>query len=67
MTTTPAPPISDPDPSALACPGSLIGPCSGCQRPTHKYGSGGSPLCQWCMAPVMEKWGPGVRFVSTRS
>ncbi|OUC79117.1 hypothetical protein CA983_43485 [Streptomyces swartbergensis] len=37
------------------------------QRKTHKYGRGGCPLCQWCMAPAMEKWGPGVRYISTRA
>lgn len=37
------------------------------QRKTHKYGSGGSPLCQRCMAPVMEQWGPTVRYISTRA
>ncbi|MET9913404.1 hypothetical protein ABZZ74_42725 [Streptomyces sp. NPDC006476] len=64
--TTPPPPISEPDPSALVCPGDKVGPCATCQRKTHKYGSGGSPLCQWCAAPVLEKWRPGVRHTSTR-
>jgi len=64
--TTPPPPISEPDPSALVCPGDKVGPCAICQRKTHKYGSGGSPLCQWCMAPVQQQWGPGVRHTSTR-
>lgn len=59
------PPLTVPDPSAATAAG-LVGPCSGCQRPTHRYGHGGSPLCQWCAAPVMEHWGPAVRFVSTR-
>lgn len=54
-TVTPAPPVTDPDPSALTCPGSAVGPCTTCQRQTHRYGSGGSPLCQWCMAPVQNK------------
>ncbi|MFE2218509.1 hypothetical protein ACFW93_42180 [Streptomyces canus] len=36
------------------------------QRKTDRYGSGGSPLCQWCMSPVQEKWGAGVRYSSTR-
>ncbi|MEU9405495.1 hypothetical protein AB0E08_07310 [Streptomyces sp. NPDC048281] len=66
MTATPVPPISEPDPSALICPGDRVGLCAGCQRRTHRYGSGGSSLCQWCMDPVQERWGPGVRFVSTR-
>ncbi|CAL9668162.1 hypothetical protein SUDANB2_07270 (plasmid) [Streptomyces sp. enrichment culture] len=65
--TTPAPPVTEPDPSVLTCPGDLIGPCATCQRKTHKYGRGGSPLCTWCMEPVQQKWGPGVRYVSTRS
>jgi hypothetical protein len=63
--TTP-PPLSEPDPSALICPDDRVGHCAGCQRKTHRYGSGGSPLCQWCMQPVRAGWGPSVRFVSTR-
>ncbi|MFF0097663.1 hypothetical protein ACFYSF_48420 [Streptomyces canus] len=63
--TTP-PPLSEPDPSALICPGDRVGHCAGCQRKTHRYGSGGSPLCQWCMQPVKANWGPSVRFASTR-
>ncbi|MCT9009142.1 DUF6233 domain-containing protein [Streptomyces rhizosphaerihabitans] len=35
-----------PDPSTSTCPGSIVGPCSGCQRRTHKYGNDGLPLCQ---------------------
>ncbi|MET9078607.1 hypothetical protein ABZX95_42275 [Streptomyces sp. NPDC004232] len=65
--TTPVPPVAEPDPSALVCPGNLVGPCATCQRKTHKYGHGGAPLCQWCAAPVMEGWGRHVRFTSTRS
>jgi hypothetical protein len=38
--TTPVPPITEPDPSALTCPGDRVGLCAGCQRKTHKYGSG---------------------------
>ncbi|MGY6026853.1 hypothetical protein [Streptomyces spinosirectus] len=64
--TAPPPPNTEPDPSALVCPGDKIGPCAICQRKTHKYGTGGIPLCQWCLAPVQELWGPMVRFVSTR-
>ncbi|PWI06338.1 hypothetical protein DIZ27_33805 [Streptomyces sp. NWU339] len=30
-----------------------------CRRRTHRYGRGGSPLCQWCTAPVQKKWGAG--------
>ncbi|MFJ6393961.1 hypothetical protein ACIQJT_41020 [Streptomyces sp. NPDC091972] len=63
--TTP-PPITEPDPSALICPGDKIGPCAACQRKTHKYGSGGIPLCQWCMEAAKTAWGSTVRFVSTR-
>jgi hypothetical protein len=62
MTTTP-PPITEPDPSALVCPGDKVAIC---QRKTHKYGSGGVPLCQWCMAPVQQQWGTNVRVISTR-
>jgi hypothetical protein len=42
--TSPPPPITEPDPSALICPGDKVGPCTGCQRKTHRYGLGGSPL-----------------------
>ncbi|MDC0772475.1 hypothetical protein [Streptomyces sp. HD] len=66
MTTSP-PPVSEPDPSALSCPGDQVGLCSGCQRKTHRYGSGGSPLYSWCMKPVAENWGPQVSYVSTRT
>lgn len=66
MTTLPPPPITEPDPSALTCRGDHVGLCAGCQRKTHRYGSGGAPLCQWCAGPVMEKWGPSVRYTSTR-
>ncbi|GGW77866.1 hypothetical protein [Streptomyces galilaeus] len=44
MTSTPPPPVNEPDPSALVCLGSQVGPCAKCQRKTHKYGRGGSPL-----------------------
>ena len=67
MASTPPPPISEPDPSASSTSSSYVGPCSGCQRLTHKYGSGGLPLCQWCLAPVQDSWGPAVRFISTRA
>ncbi|MFI9772715.1 DUF6233 domain-containing protein [Streptomyces sp. NPDC052415] len=43
-TPTPPPPISEPDPSALTCPGDRVGLCAACQRKTHRYGTGGSPL-----------------------
>ncbi|MDH6546057.1 hypothetical protein [Streptomyces sp. SAI-041] len=60
------PPITEPDPAALICPGDKVGPCAVCQRKIHNYRSGGSPLCQRCIAPVQEKWGPGVRHTSAR-
>ncbi|WP_284049096.1 hypothetical protein [Streptomyces sp. YS415] len=41
--------------------------CAACQRKTHRYGTGGSPLCQWCMALVQEKWGTTVRYNNTRT
>jgi predicted Fe-S protein YdhL (DUF1289 family) len=63
---TPTPPVTEPDPSVLVCSGDKIGPCAGCKRKTHRYGAGGSPLCQWCMALAQEKWGPGVRYNNTR-
>jgi predicted amidophosphoribosyltransferase len=65
--TTPPPPPAEPEPSILTCSGDRVGLCCGCQRKTHKYGSYGSPLCQWCMAPVQSGWGSVVRFVNTRS
>ena len=37
------------------------------QRSTHKYGSGGLPLCHWCMTTARENWGTGVHFTSTRT
>ncbi|WP_333739897.1 hypothetical protein [Streptomyces sp. IBSBF 2806] len=64
--STPPPPVTDPDPSTFVCLGSQVGPCSGCQRKTWKYGHGGSPLCQWCAEPVLKQWGPQVRYLSTR-
>jgi hypothetical protein len=66
MTTTPPPPLTEPGPSALTCPGDRVGLCSGCQRKTHTYGSDGSPLRQWCMATVQSGWGTVVRYISTR-
>ncbi|GGU03014.1 hypothetical protein GCM10010256_73870 [Streptomyces coeruleorubidus] len=60
--------VSEPDPSALTCPGAQVGRAPHASaRPTSEYGLGGCPLCQWCMAPAMEKWGPGVRYINTRS
>ncbi|OQR61692.1 hypothetical protein B6E66_23310 [Streptomyces maremycinicus] len=66
MSTAPPPPVSDPDPSTFVCLSSQVGPCASCQRNTWKYGPGGSPLCQWCLAPVLESWGPTARHTSTR-
>ncbi|MFJ4836381.1 hypothetical protein ACIP79_41790 [Streptomyces sp. NPDC088747] len=65
MTTTPPPPLSDP--CALACPGYRVGLCAGCQRETHRYGSGGCPLCQWCRNPAQERWDPEVHYLNTRT
>ncbi|WP_221354621.1 hypothetical protein [Streptomyces beigongshangae] len=67
MSSAAPPPISEPDPSTHSCSSSYAGPCSGCQRTTHKYGSGGLPLCQWCLASARQNWGPAVRFTSTRT
>lgn len=64
--TTPPPRITEPDPSALSCSGDQVGPCCACHRKTHRYGRGGTPLCQWCMAAAKEKWGPNVRMVSNQ-
>ncbi|MEU4878403.1 hypothetical protein [Streptomyces sp. NPDC021608] len=64
--STPPPPVTDPDPSTFACLPSQVGPCSACQRKTWKYGHGGSPLCQWCATPVLQQWGPHVRYLSNR-
>ncbi|WP_413755083.1 hypothetical protein [Streptomyces sp. MMBL 11-3] len=66
MTTTSPPPISEGDPSTFTASSSYVGPCSGCQRPTHKYGSGGLPLCGWCLNAARERWGTSVRFNNTR-
>lgn len=44
MTSAFPPPISEPDPSTFTCSSSMVGPCSGCQRSTHKYSGGGLPL-----------------------
>ncbi|MFE9312855.1 hypothetical protein ACIQCF_26165 [Streptomyces sp. NPDC088353] len=48
--TTPVPSISEPDPSTAMCRGDQVGPCTTCHRKTHRYGSGGCPLCSWCAA-----------------
>ncbi|MDQ1041609.1 hypothetical protein QFZ75_008111 [Streptomyces sp. V3I8] len=66
MISTPPPPISEPDPS-FTTSSSYVGACAGCQRPIHRYGSGGLPLCQWCLATARENWGPAVRFTSARA
>ncbi len=65
MTAAVPPPISEPDPSTQFCSSAYVGPCSGCQRSTHKYGSGGLTLCQWCLETVRANWGSAVRFTST--
>ncbi|MFE1444155.1 hypothetical protein [Streptomyces sp. NPDC058739] len=66
MTTPPPPPVNEPDPFALVCPGDQVGPCAACQRKTHKYGRGGTPLCRWCMAPALAKWGTNARYIDNR-
>ncbi|KAB1978514.1 hypothetical protein F8144_39415 [Streptomyces triticiradicis] len=65
-TTALAPPVSEPDPSAMLCSGSQVGPCARCGRPPHKYGQYGLPLCKWCFEPAREGWGNTVRFKDTR-
>ena len=68
MTSSAFPPqISEPDPSTFTCSSSLVGPCSGCQRSTHRYGSGGLPLHHWRMTTARENWGTGVHFNNTRT
>lgn len=37
---------------APTCAPGLVGPCVICQQPTHRYGSGGSPLCPVCLPAV---------------
>lgn len=64
--TTPAPPITEPEPSAITCPGSNVGRCARCQRQTWRYGSGGLPLCSGRFDEQKAKSGPGVRHTSTR-
>ncbi|TFV33250.1 hypothetical protein E4K10_31005 [Streptomyces sp. T1317-0309] len=61
--TAPVPPISEPDPSALVCPGDHVGSCSSCQRKTHRYGYGGNPLCSHCFAAQHAKRSPGVKHI----
>ncbi|MFF3488290.1 hypothetical protein ACFYXC_34195 [Streptomyces sp. NPDC002701] len=67
MTSTPPPPISEPAPSTITTSSSYTGPCSGCQRPTSKYGPGGLPLCQWRLAAARENWESTVHFHNTRA
>lgn len=43
--TTPAPP-------APVCAPAMVGPCTGCGHPTHRYGPGGCPLCVVCLAAM---------------
>jgi hypothetical protein len=55
-------PPTEPDASARICPGDQIGPCAACHRPTHKYGRGArSPLCEYCDAKAVERWGRKLR------
>lgn len=64
--TTPPPPITEPDPSALTCPGDKVGPCAACRRNTHRYGLGGNPLCAWCMTTARDNRGPNVHHYNSR-
>ncbi|MGW0570769.1 DUF6233 domain-containing protein [Streptomyces tauricus] len=57
MTSTLPPPISESDPSTFTASSSYAGPCSGCRRPTHKYGIVGLPLSQWCLNMARHEWG----------
>ncbi|MGX1267035.1 hypothetical protein [Streptomyces phaeoluteigriseus] len=57
MSPTPPPPVNEPDPSALVCLGSQVGPCAIGRRKTHQYGRGASPLRQWCTTPVIQTSG----------
>ncbi|TRO56269.1 hypothetical protein E4K73_47275 [Streptomyces sp. IB201691-2A2] len=60
------PPISEPDPSTFTCSSSMVGPCSGCQRSTHRYGSGGLPLCRSgcnCACPLRADPGGALQIV----
>lgn len=52
--------------SRITCPAWPPAACCACHRKTHRYGRGGTPLCQWCMAAAQAKWGPNVRYTSTR-
>ncbi|REE63987.1 hypothetical protein BX257_6650 [Streptomyces sp. 3212.3] len=61
--TTPVAPISEPDPSALVCPGDHVSSCSTCQRKTHRYGYGGNPLCSYCFEAQRLKWGSNVTHI----
>ncbi|MFC8008709.1 hypothetical protein [Streptomyces cinereoruber] len=42
------------------CPPSLLGRCSRCHAPCHRYGHGGNPLCQSCRATVEAARAPKV-------
>lgn len=48
-------PADRPKPPAPECPPAYIGPCATCQQPTHRYGTGGNPLCVVCRAPVLAR------------
>lgn len=62
--TAPVPPTSEPDTSALTCRSDQVDPCSRCGRPTRKYGTGArSPLCDYCDAKAVERWGRTLRAV----
>ncbi|GHB15798.1 hypothetical protein GCM10018777_55990 [Streptomyces albogriseolus] len=57
--STPAPaPVARPKPPLPECAPSQVGPCSKCQQPCHRYGSGGNPLCVLCRREL-EEWQAG--------
>ncbi|MGW8702282.1 hypothetical protein ACWGOK_36075 [Streptomyces eurythermus] len=43
--------MTSPAPTPAPSP-SQVGPCTGCQEPTVRYGPGGSPLCTTCAAAL---------------
>lgn len=63
--STPVPPVTQPDASSQMCPGDQRGPCAECTRLTHKYGDGGGPLCDVCLAVAQERWGRPVKRPTT--
>ncbi|MFF9483045.1 hypothetical protein [Streptomyces sp. NPDC014733] len=43
--------------AVLACRSDQVGRCARCQNPCQRYGAGGNPLCQDCLAEVREAQG----------